>query len=444
MLGLAGVAGDTSAGTAATPAGDVHMRAFEEVWTTVRDTHWDPELGGLDWNAVREELEPRMRQVESTAEARDVLQQMLGRLGQSHFQIIPGDVYDAMSGAGSGADDGGSSGNGVLGVEVRPIAGAAVVTSVRSGSPAAEAGIEPGWVVDVVDGAEIASVLDAVGEHAGNDVTREFLMTMAVISRLQGAVGEQRALEVRSGDNRSRRLELELAAPRGTRGQLGHLPPVYVWLEHRRIAGGRVGYIAFNAFFDPATIMPAFEEAIRSFADTDGLVIDVRGNPGGIGAMAMGMAGFLLDASGQRLGTMTTRSGSLDFVVFPRPNPYTGPVAVLADGVSASTAEIFAGGLQELGRAVVVGRRTSGQALPSRVVRLANGDAFQHAFASFQSVSGRSLEGHGVVPDIPVELTRQRLLEDPDPDLSVAVKWIVDRARAQRVQSQAQSGSGAS
>jgi carboxyl-terminal processing protease len=82
------------------------------------------------------------------------------------------------------------------------------------------------------------------------------------------------------------------------------------------------------------------------------MVIDLRGNPGGIGGMAMGMAGWLVDKPGQRLGTMYMRGATLNFVINPRAEAFNGPVAVLVDGSSASTSEIFAGGLKDLGRAV--------------------------------------------------------------------------------------------
>ena len=420
---VAGHSSDSVAPATVDETESVHLQAFDQVWTTVRDTHWDPELGGVDWDAVRDRLEPKMRAATEASEARAVLQEMIETLGQSHFQIIPGDVYEALATSDeSTADE--MLGDGVTGVEVRPIEGAAVVTSVRPGSSAAVAGLMPGWIIDSVSGEELAPVLRRVGEHVGDDVSREFVLTMALLARLQGEVGEVLQVVVRDGSDHSRQLELELEAPPGRKVQLGYLPPMHVWLEHHEVADGRVGYIAFNAFFDPASIMPEFERAIRSFDDVDGLIIDVRGNPGGIGAMAMGMAGWLVQESGQKLGKMTTRSGSINFVVFPRPAAFSGPVAVLVDGTSASTAEIFAGGLQDLGRGLVFGRRTSGQALPSRVDRLANGDAFQHAFASYESAAGYSLEGRGVIPDVVVAPTREELLTDPDPVLSAAVSWI--------------------
>jgi carboxyl-terminal processing protease len=198
---------------------------------------------------------------------------------------------------------------------------------------------------------------------------------------------------------------------------------MYSRFESRKIADN-IGYIAFSVFFDPMTIMKAFGDAVRSFMDADGIIIDVRGNPGGIGAMAIGMSGWLVDSKNQYLGTMKTRDTELKFVVNPRVETYQGPVAVLVDELSGSTTEIFTGGLQDLGRARILGSRTAGAVLPSAIVRLPNGDGFQYAFANYVSASGKVLEGDGVTPDQEVVHTRDALLAGRDLVMEEAVEWI--------------------
>ena len=74
-------------------------------------------------------------------------------------------------------------------------------------------------------------------------------------------------------------------------------------------------------------------------------------------------------------------------------------LAILVDGCSASTSEIFAGGLQDVKRARVFGTHTAGAALPSVISKLPNGDGFQYAIANYISVGGKPLEGIGVTPD---------------------------------------------
>jgi carboxyl-terminal processing protease len=194
---------------------------------------------------------------------------------------------------------------------------------------------------------------------------------------------------------------------------------------------GDMGHLAFNAFLDPARLMPAFEDAIRSCRDCSGMVLDLRGNRGGIAAMAMGLAGWFVDERGHTLGTMKTQDATIRFAVFPRPSPFRGPVAVLVDGLTASTAEILAGGLQDLGRARVFGSRTAGAALPSVIHRLPTGDAFQFPIASYRTADGEALEGRGVRPDERVVPTREQLLAGGDPVLEAALDWMRSAGSAQ-------------
>jgi carboxyl-terminal processing protease len=201
------------------------------------------------------------------------------------------------------------------------------------------------------------------------------------------------------------------------------LPETPVWFESKRI-GAAVGYVSFNYFLDLQRVMEGFGGAVKACQDCGGLIIDLRGNPGGIGAMAMGMAGYLVEKPGLRLGTMYMRDAQLNFVLNPRLPSFTGPVAILMDACSASTSEIFAGGLQDLGRARVFGTRSAAAALPSVIERLPNGDGFQYAVGNYVSAGGKPLEGEGVKPDVEVKLTRAALLAGHDAVIDAALSWI--------------------
>jgi len=169
---------------------------------------------------------------------------------------------------------------------------------------------------------------------------------------------------------------------------------------------------------------------VQSCKNCEGFVIDLRGNPGGIGAMAMGMAGWFIDEKDKRLGTLYMRDSTIKFVVNPRVTTFSGPVAILVDGTSASTSEILAGGMKDLGRARVFGSRTAAAALPSVFEKLPNGDGFQYAIANYISEGGKPLEGLGVTPDVETPLSRQALLDGKDPALDAAIGWIKGGAAA--------------
>jgi carboxyl-terminal processing protease len=143
--------------------------------------------------------------------------------------------------------------------------------------------------------------------------------------------------------------------------------------------------------------------------------------------LGVGMAGALVNEKDKFLGTMITRNAKLKFVLNPRIPSFNGPVAVLVDALSASTSEIFAGGLKDIGRVRVFGSRTVGAALPAMIESLPNGDAFMHPMANYISFSGKALEASGVIPDEETPLTREALLNGRDPALDAAIKWIEDQ-----------------
>jgi carboxyl-terminal processing protease len=186
--------------------------------------------------------------------------------------------------------------------------------------------------------------------------------------------------------------------------------------------------------------MPAvdalFQKAIDQFRAHDAIVIDLRGNPGGLAAMIMGISGHFMSER-KPLGTMKTRESELRFTANPRlvsgsgqrVEPYAGPVAILVDGMTGSASECFAGGLQSLGRARVFGQTSMGQALPAFFDKLPNGDVLIHATGDFVTASGTRLEGLGVIPDEPIALTRRDLLAGADPTLSAALNWVDRQSR---------------
>jgi C-terminal processing protease CtpA/Prc len=114
----------------------------------------------------------------------------------------------------------------------------------------------------------------------------------------------------------------------------------------------------------------------------------------------------------------------LKFAFFPQENRYAGPVAVLIDGMSASTSEVFSSGIQEIGRAVIVGERSAGAALPSFFQKLPTGAIFQFAIADFRTPKGVLIEGRGVIPDVEAKYDRASLLAGRDAQLEAAVKNI--------------------
>jgi carboxyl-terminal processing protease len=396
----------------------LNLKSFEQVWETVRDKHWDATLGGLDWNKVHDEFKPRIEKAKSQAAVRQLLNEMLGRLKQSHFGIVPAEVYQEVAGNG-----GKKTGQGVPGFDVRVLDGKAIVVRVDAGLPADKLGVKPGWEIVRAGKEDLAPILEKVAKSFKKSLGRERELANTVTRRLRGPTGDKVDVSFLDGADQEVKLSIPLVKPKGSEYTLGHLPTMYVDYESKKLANNTV-YFRLNVFADPSRVTPAFKKTVLDHLKADGFVLDLRGNPGGIGGMAAGFGNWFIAKPKLKLGTMFTQDSELFFVLNPQIETFKGPLAILVDGLSASTSEILAGGLKDLKRARIFGTTTMGAALPSLFVRLPNKDGFQFAIANYVSVGGKPLEGHGVVPDQVVSLTRKDLLAGRDPVLNAALDWI--------------------
>src|SRR2546429_8517467 len=77
----------------------LNIDSFEYVWTAIRDKHWETKPAGLDWQAIHDEFRPSIEKADSMDAARAVMTKMLDRLHQTHFGIIPADLYSDVNGS---------------------------------------------------------------------------------------------------------------------------------------------------------------------------------------------------------------------------------------------------------------------------------------------------------------------------------------------------------
>lgn len=379
--------------------------------------HYDPNLGGLDWRGAYGQFRPRIQAAASDDEGRQIMNEMLGLLKQTHIAVTPASAYDDLHG--------GSRGDCSPGIDVRILDGRAVVVGIDAGSPAEATGVSLGWELLSVDGKVLAPGLKALEDRFAASTLKGGMGARMVLGLLSGKQHEPAEIEFHTGTE-AKTIQLDRVFPRGEKIALGNMPSAHFWAETSKTEDD-IRIIKFNIWLNPEAVAKAFSEIMSDSGNAKGFVVDLRGNPGGIGGMAMGAAGWFVSQKGLKLGTMPMRSGTLNFVVFPRPKATDRPLAILVDDCSASTTEIFAGGMQDLGRARVFGTRTAGAALPSTFIRLPNGDGFQYIVANYISEGGRQLEGHGVVPDEAIAPTQADLLTGKDPALDRALQWIKEQ-----------------
>lgn len=412
-------------------AAGVPLASFDTLWTVVQRTYVDTAFVKTRWKAVRDSLRPRAAAITTRRELDALLAETLSRIPDSHFYIIPARVASDVSSDREG-------GEGTTGVSVRIAGDRAIVWRVEPGSPGAIAGVRPGQsVVKVKNRVAAASIKrvmslpDASRQRALSEV--DFTLNGA----LSPSVGDTVRITLSNPGEKSTFQRVLVGVPtHGTVSKFGNLPPIAGLVRSSRLplttsaaGSGCIGFISFNVWL-PA-LAPELAQAVQNVADCAGIVLDLRGNPGGVGAMVMGFGGYFVDSM-VSLGTMRTRDLALNFAINPRrlrvngrdTGPFNGKLAIIVDPMTASTSEIFATGMQRIGRARVFGERSATAALPALMQRLPSEDVFVHAVADFRDPSGGRIEGAGVIPDELVPLTQADLSNNVDAPLQAAIRWI--------------------
>lgn len=156
------------------------------------------------------------------------------------------------------------------------------------------------------------------------------------------------------------------------------------------MASERVGYIKLGRF--GRTTVSEFREAYDKLGRPRRLILDLRGNGGGLLDQALGMAEFFLPKGSLLLTTEGRIEPEQRFYVREDGTMLTGRVAVLIDEVSASASEIVAGALQDWDRATIIGRTSFGKGLVQRQIPLGDGSAMRITTSRYLTPSGRAIQ----------------------------------------------------
>jgi carboxyl-terminal processing protease len=242
-----------------------------------------------------------------------------------------------------------------------------LVTRTEPG-PARIAGIRPGDTILAVDGSSAAAL--SFDEAVGRIVGRE------------GSLVQLRVLRA------NRTLTYDLVRQRFRRSSVS-----------ARMLDGRTGVIRIDRFALGTSkgVRVATRRLERQGAR--GLVVDLRGNPGGLLTQAVDVASLFLE----RGSTVVALAGANrpESLIYARGGQKTRlPVVVLVDRRSASAAEVVAAALHDHGRALLVGEPTFGKSLVQEIDRLPSGGALKLTVATYKTPTGRDISAGGVVPDV--------------------------------------------
>jgi carboxyl-terminal processing protease len=318
-------------------------------------------------NRVRREY---VNEVDERTLVEDAIKGMLGGLDQ-HSRYLDNEQYEDIRIATTGNYTG-------VGLDIKLTDGKVTVIEPLADAPAAKAGILAGDVVVSVDDVPIAD----------DDIE-------AAISRMRGEPGTEVRLGVTRGPEHDR-FDFSL-----TRTE------IHVSTVQSAYLGDGYGYIHLSGFSDH-TVDELVAAATELDAETgaqglDGLVLDLRDNPGGVLQAAIGVADVFLEKGLIVRGSGRIREAYFESYADSGDALESVPLAVLINNRSASGSEIVAGALKDHGRATLIGQRSYGKGSVQSVVPLTTGTAMKLTTAHYRTPSGANINGRGIDPDITVD-----------------------------------------
>jgi len=329
------------------------------------------------WNIILNDYVEKDK-IDVDALSQAAIEGMVEALDDPYTAYLDAETYQFELGGLEGKFEG-------IGAEVTIRDGQLMVIAPLAGSPAAEAGIQPGDAILEIDG-----------------VSTSDMSLYEAILRVRGPKGTSVSLLILHQDETE---PVEIVIVRDV------IEVDSVNFEMR----GDIAYINITGFTGQTNEeLSLVLEAIDT-ENASGIILDLRGNPGGGVEAVVNVASRFLDED-EVVFSIRDNEGNLDIIKANSQEVTTDlPMVVLVDGFSASGSEVLAGAFQDNGRATIAGTTTFGKGSVNYLIQLEDGSGLYITYARWLTPNGSLIEGKGIVPDIELEITG----ED-------AIQWAID------------------
>ena len=330
----------------------------------VNEGFYDPEkFDEIQWKRIRQK---HTKQIETTEEAYSAIENMLRPLEDPYTRILRPKDYELLKSSNFGSEI-----NGVgLQLGEDDDTNKIKVISTLGGSPAEEAGIVSGDLIDKVDG-----------------TASEELGLANTASKLRGESGTKVLVEITSESGEVKEVD--------QKGRSVDLRPVRT--KRLRNDSHTIGYLRITQFSE--SVPKKFEEALQELKEkeVEGLILDLRNNSGGLVSSGIAVADSLL--SERPIVETKNRNGIKDAITSQKDTSFDGPMVTLVNKGTASASEILAGSLQDNGRSILMGEKTYGKGLIQSLKSLGNDSGIAITVASYITPKGNNIQGLGMTPD---------------------------------------------
>ena len=345
------------------------LELFWEAWEIIKDEYYGdlPNQNDLVYGAIRGAV---------------------NTLGDPYTAFVDPQAAAIMREDQSGSFEG-------IGAQVTMGNGVLSIVRVYEDRPAEQAGLRGGDVIAEVDGTVIAD-----------------MSIYEAISLIRGPAGTTVRLKIlREGEEP---FDVEIVRAK-----------IDIELVESEMLDDGIGYVRLTQFDNTGTakLASAIEELLAQ--DPKGLILDLRGNPGGLLVESIKTTGLFLPRDTTVLIERFRDGTERPYTTPDMPVAADIPMVVLVDVGSASASEIVAGALQDYGRAVLIGDKTFGKGSVQLLHELSDGSELRVTVARWFTPNNRAIHGEGLDPDIVVTITQDDVDAERDPQLDRAIEYLL-------------------
>ena len=353
------------------------QKLFDNVWRTIRDNYYDAELNKQLWIRWKEHYHGKIKTADDAKVAIDT---MLASLNDPYSRYMNKEEYQDQNNSISSKITG-------IGVNIASAAGKIHIINVMEGTPAQFANLMPDDIILEVDGKDVngMSLFDVANLVRGPENT---FVDITIL---------------RNNDKMTKKIirkEIKIKTVKSS------------------ILDKSIGYIQISSFIGSAT-PNEFLEALEKTKDTKSLIIDLRGNTGGLLPNAVFIANLFIP-SGNLVSIVGRNGYKYDINAQDTEFHIDKPTIVLVDEASASASEILSGALKDYNKAKLLGTKTFGKGMVQKIIPMPNETGLNLTIAKYLTPNGTDINQKGIVPDIKVEFSYKDLKNNNDVQLQTA------------------------
>lgn len=362
-----------------------HMSAqklVDNTWQIIRDNYYDSELNGQMWYRWKDHYRGKIKNPD---DAKVAIDSMLASLDDPYSKFMSKEEYTDQNDSINSKISG-------IGVNISSSSGKIRIVSVMDGTPAQAANLLPDDVILSIDGKDVSG-----------------LQVSQVATLVRGPENTLVELTIlRNKDKFSKKImrkEIKLKTVKS-------------------LVDNNIGYIQITSFIG-STTPNEFLEALEKTKDTQGLILDLRGNTGGLLPNAVFIANLFIQNG--NLVSIVGRNG-LKYDIEARDTEFgvNKPTIVLVDGNSASASEILSGALKDYHKAKLLGTRTYGKGMVQKIIPLPNETGLNLTIAKYLTPSGHDINKKGIEPDVKVTFSLNDVKTKNDAQLNAAKNMLTE------------------